>query len=695
MGVGIPDATGPERDLSGVLDSTGFGLDQEVLGGFSLWEFSILATLVVLGILLAWLLPVALTNWFTRSHIRMIRTTFIKRAKKKKRPVEEAKADLRRVVEMETANVKKRLGTLTWVIRASVLLLMGYFIIWVTDRFLGNALLGGGDASFFLFFLVEVITILLLLQFGVRTIAEIVVYLALGSDIRTKERERINRGFQSTLNWFLGLLLVLLMLVFINQMVGDMHMTDLSPGGFIDEGVTPGQYLRPLIIFVFIISLTIIIAGIVLVFLKASVLHPRRVDPHLSKPMERILRYGFIIFGFIMAVSLVGFDMPEWGLVLLITVVGFVLGFGLQYQIANIIAGLSIAIDRPYVIGDRIRVGREAMGMETWGDVDDISLQTTRIVTTENELVTIPNYLMATNPVWNFTRGDRKQALNVKVGVSYGSDWRLAEKIILEKLHEHPRILKEPKPFVRIEEFGESSINFMIWGWVADGRDLIQVRSDILGAVKDGFDKGGVEIPFPYRTVVFKKDIPPEVRLTPEEKRAYKQVRRYTGADYEVHTMEGPVEEDEAFTPATRLPREIKHILVPTSGTSTAGMLAEYSMNLARKINANIIALYVQDTRSRDREEDGKKALEIFNRVGRAHHVSTSVRLRKGTVVDTILEVIAESDVDLVVMGSGEKGFLSGWGKEDMASEVLRRSNVPVVIMPFRPELMDLKGKKR
>ncbi len=667
-------------------------LDTELTGGLSILEAIVLAVLMGLTGALAWYLPRMLTNWYKEAHLKGVVKGYRKDARRRKKTKAEAEEGVRRLRELESANAEARLKPLRRVIRSVLILVLGFYTLWTLDGFLDQSFLGGERESLVLFFLVEILTVSLLLQYGVGTVADMVSSLAMGTDTRVRDRRRVAKNFKSSLSTFLVLVLILLTLSFLSRMFGNVRASDFIPGSHVDSGTVLSQYLDPVVIFLSIIALTILMVAIFILLLKGSVTHPNQMDTHISRPVERILSYILIIIGFIIAVaSMGGLELPEYGIALIITVVGFVLGFGLQSQIANIIAGFSIAIDRPYTIGDRIRVGREAMGLETWGDVEDISLQTTRIITTDNELVTIPNYLMATSPVWNFTRGDKKQAIDLVIGISYGSDWRLAEKIIMERVHSHPRVLKTPRPFVRIEDFAESSIKLHIWAWVADGRDILQTRSDLLGSIKDGFDDGGVEIPFPYRTFVDKKDIPKEARLSPEERRKHVQVRRYTQADYEVHSLE----EEERLAGdhiGGRAPGDIKHILVPTSGTTTAGMLAEYSASLAHKMNASIVALYVLERRSKARKEDGARALQIFTKVGRAHGVSSSVRLREGPLLETILDTVEEMDIDLVIMGSGQKGLLHRWGKEDLPTEILNRSNVPVVVMPYRPELMNVDG---
>ena len=149
----------------------------------------------------------------------------------------------------------------------------------------------------------------------------------------------------------------------------------------------------------------------------------------------------------------------------------------------------------------------------------------TSILTPEEEMIVIPNKLIASSEIWNYTKGSNIVVQKVHIGISYGSDWRLAEKLILKVVNKHPYVMKTPKANVRMLGFGDSSINLELWMWIIDARDMEQISSDVYEMIKDIFDENGIEIPYPYRTVVYKNDLPPEAKF-PDNKK-FKNIRLY------------------------------------------------------------------------------------------------------------------------------------------------------------------------
>ena len=158
------------------------------------------------------------------------------------------------------------------------------------------------------------------------------------------------------------------------------------------------------------------------------------------------------------------------------------------------------AMEKPFKIGDRIRVGND------WGDVIDIGMRSTKIRTVKNEIVVIPNSLVVTNEVWNYTKDSPVLANVIPIGISYDSDPVLAEEIILEIAREHPLVIDSPPASVRLVNYGDSSVDLELWAWIANARKREIVKSDLLKAIKQEFNKRGVGIPFPHRTLVFKDD---------------------------------------------------------------------------------------------------------------------------------------------------------------------------------------------
>lgn len=437
-------------------------------------------------------------------------------------------------------------------------------------------------------------------------------------------------------------------------------------------------YIYLIILFAIIFG-TYFAAVLVLTIFRIKFVLQRKMETHAAVAFENLVSVIAFLFALVIILILLDLQITD-SMIILFGFFFIALSFGLQHIIANIMAGFALAADKPFAVGDRIRVGQP--GRETWGDVIDIGLNSTKIRTVEEEIVVIPNNVIATNEVWNFTRDSPIIVLKIDLGISYGSDWRLAKKIMLEAARAHRYVMSKPQPIVRFISYAEFSQNLQLWVWLRNARDKEQIRSDLLEAIKDRFDIDGVEIPFPYRTIVYKKDIPVEKRLPVEV--SFDDVRKYPskGADY-YEVGEGELE----GIPLSKVVHEEDvRILTPVSGLHSVRPLAEYSMSLARKIGGNITALYIisDDAKEKKLMGIGLKALGIFERFGTKYHINVATKIETGDVVEKILETIEKDQINLVVIGGTRKTFFGKIRGESLASEIIDRSNVPVVTMPRR-----------
>ena len=193
-------------------------------------------------------------------------------------------------------------------------------------------------------------------------------------------------------------------------------------------------------------------------------------------------------------------------------------GFAAQSAFANIIAGIFIVIFKPFRVGDLIKVGDRDRGI-----VEDITLRHTVIVNFENKRIVIPNSVISEETVVNDNLTDKKTCKYVEVGISYDSDLEKAISIIQKVSAKHPLFLDNRSPQelidkinpveVRILKFDDFSVNLRAFVWTADPINAFRMGSDILKSIKKEFDKSGIEIPFPYRTIVYKSDLDKEKNL--------------------------------------------------------------------------------------------------------------------------------------------------------------------------------------
>ncbi|MFZ5443676.1 MAG: cyclic nucleotide-binding domain-containing protein [Myxococcota bacterium] len=176
-------------------------------------------------------------------------------------------------------------------------------------------------------------------------------------------------------------------------------------------------------------------------------------------------------------------------------VLSLVLGFALQDTLGNLFSGLSLQLETPFRVGDFIRVG------EKEGRVVQIAWRSTRIETVRREEITIPNSLIAKEKVTNFSNAGGAVALELEFGASYAAAPNFVKAEAAETLRESPLVLKEPAPWVRVSEFGDSAVTYKARFFVSDYASQPHVKDEILSRLWYRFGRDGIEIPFPQRVV--------------------------------------------------------------------------------------------------------------------------------------------------------------------------------------------------
>ncbi len=186
-------------------------------------------------------------------------------------------------------------------------------------------------------------------------------------------------------------------------------------------------------------------------------------------------------------------------------------GFASQAALSNIIGGMFIVLFKPYRINDRITLTSGRSGV-----VEDITLRHTVIKDFENRRIIIPNSVISNETLVNADLSDGRIIKWIDVGISYNSDIDHARQIIREEIMAHPLLIDgrneeqiqkgDPQVPVRVISLGESSVNLRAWAWVASQQDSAALGWDTLESIKKRFDKEGIEIPFPHRTVYVRKD---------------------------------------------------------------------------------------------------------------------------------------------------------------------------------------------
>ena len=263
-----------------------------------------------------------------------------------------------------------------------------------------------------------------------------------------------------------------------------------------------------------VLAITIIVATSANLWFKIDIQKKieNQHDPTSFKFLRYVVLVGIYFTGIILSLlafpSLKGVAQTALGGA---GVIALIVGVASQEALSNLVGGLFIISFKPFRIGDLVKVTDTMVGRVT-----DITLRHTVIKNFENKMIVIPNAIINKEKLINYDLGELKTCERIEIGISYDSDIDLAKKIMQEECERHPLILdnrtelevQEGKPIVKtaLTQLNDSSMTIRAWTWGRDFSDSFQLKIDVLESIKKRFDKEGIEIPFPYRTIVMKKE---------------------------------------------------------------------------------------------------------------------------------------------------------------------------------------------
>ncbi|MHB8901316.1 MAG: mechanosensitive ion channel domain-containing protein, partial [Thermoguttaceae bacterium] len=217
------------------------------------------------------------------------------------------------------------------------------------------------------------------------------------------------------------------------------------------------------------------------------------LDAGVRYTIATVLRYIIGVVGILVSCHMIGltWNTVQW----LVAAISVGLGFGLQEIFANFVSGLIILFERPVRVGDIVTVA------DTTGVISRIRMRATTITNWDRQEFIVPNKEFITGRLLNWTLSDKVNRVVVKVGIAYGSDTVLATDLMLTIAQEHPLILKEPAPRVAFEEFGASSLNYVLRCFLPDMENRLQVVHELHIAIDREFRRAGIEIAFPQQDI--------------------------------------------------------------------------------------------------------------------------------------------------------------------------------------------------
>ena len=249
------------------------------------------------------------------------------------------------------------------------------------------------------------------------------------------------------------------------------------------------------------IAIALAVLYAVLRLLSRIIFHSIRRSTHLDATQQlltqKLVGVAMLVAAFFIAIDIIGIDLTA--LAVFSGAFGLAVGFGLQKTFGNLIAGIILLMDRSIKPGDVIVVG------DSFGHVSKIGVRAVSIVTRDGKEHLIPNENLMTQEVENWSYSTPNVRVHIPVGVAYGSDLELAQRLMIEAAKKPSRVLNSPEPSVWLRAFGESAIEHDILVWIADPEAGVgNVQSEILNAVWKSFQEHGVEVPFPQRDIHIK-----------------------------------------------------------------------------------------------------------------------------------------------------------------------------------------------
>jgi small-conductance mechanosensitive channel len=231
------------------------------------------------------------------------------------------------------------------------------------------------------------------------------------------------------------------------------------------------------------------------VFIKT--IRRRSIDPGKGYTVYQLIKYVVWIIAIFLVLDTLGVKITLLVAGSAALLVG--IGLGVQQVFKDIISGFFLLFEGHLKVGDVV----ELEGVV--GIVKEIGFRTTMIESRDNIILIIPNSKFIEENVINWSHIEKKTRFHVNVGVAYGSDVEKVRRILMECAYEHKDITHEPEPFVRFNDFGNSSLDFQLFFWTHNAFRVENLKSDLRFAIDRKFRENNVTIPFPQRDVHIKK----------------------------------------------------------------------------------------------------------------------------------------------------------------------------------------------
>lgn len=211
-----------------------------------------------------------------------------------------------------------------------------------------------------------------------------------------------------------------------------------------------------------------------------------KIDPTAGAFLQNLVTYSLVAVAFVTALGQLGVDVS--GLLASLGVAGLTIGFAARDALSNVISGLFIFWDRPFVLGDLVEIG------DTYGKVQEITMRSTRVVTPDGRMLAIPNTAIVNSTVASYTNFPHLR-LDVDIDVGTGEDLGRVRRLLLELVEGETQYMSTPAASVVVTRLGDYSIGVQLRVWLEDEKSHIQARFALRERMFESLRAAGVDMP--------------------------------------------------------------------------------------------------------------------------------------------------------------------------------------------------------
>lgn len=214
--------------------------------------------------------------------------------------------------------------------------------------------------------------------------------------------------------------------------------------------------------------------------------------------LDLFRRVALLVLSIVVLVTILGrYGIEVSALVTTLGIGSLAVALAAQETLGDMITGFTIMVDQPFKVGDRV----ELLDINTWGDVVDIGLRSTRIRTRDNRMVSVPNSVIGKGLVVNYSDPDTVYRVETHVGVAYGTDLEQARSVMIEAIRAEDWVMKDERIEALFLEFGDSALIFRVRCWIKDYVETRRIMDKMNTALYRALNEAGIAIPFPQRDV--------------------------------------------------------------------------------------------------------------------------------------------------------------------------------------------------